>query len=50
LPEEYQLAYDLLVNDGIAPVDAFAWVNDVRRHGLSSRFAATVPRPKPGEA
>jgi len=38
LPEEYQLAYDLLVNDGIAPVEALAWVNQVRHHGLMSRF------------
>lgn len=41
LPEEYQLAYDLLVNDGIAPVEALEWVNRVRRHSLSSRFVCT---------
>lgn len=38
LPDEYQLAHDLLVNDGIAPIEVLEWLNRVRRHGLSSSF------------
>ena len=44
LRNEYQLVMDSLVSNGLSVEQASAWVHDVRRAGLESRF--TLCRPK----
>jgi hypothetical protein len=38
LPQEYQLAYDLLITGGLSPDDAAQWLERVRQTGLLRRF------------
>jgi hypothetical protein len=42
LPQEYQLLYDALVEDGASTLQAQDWIDRVRRTGMQRRF--TLPR------